>query len=473
MPHVTPEFLETLTDLERLVLPYAFDLWLRPNQRVPTDRRWLYYGFISGRGYGKTTGIAVHVNREVESGVVPHVALMAPTAERVKDVQFKALIDFSPPWFRPVEHCGGLRWPNGVRAVAFTPEAPGRSRSENIGLTWLTEIVDWQASTRMDAFNNLTTATRIGKAQVVWDTTSKGRNDVIRHLEKLHAGDPMLYPIQRGQMFDNPLLDPVYLRTECQKYSGRRYEEEIEGKVFAESAGALFEEAWLEDNRVDEMPDPGSVVERLVAADPALSSHENSDETGIVTGSRTADGDVFVESDLSGKHTPEQWGDIIVSECLDNHAAGAVVERNAGGDHIVFTLRSRAMTRNAQVREISTDQSKPFPRRTPGVIYVRSLQSRAKKTARAEGPSSECSAGNVHLVGRFPQLEDELTTYEPGVSQSPNRYDAFNMLITELRGLGQAKPRSSVKTETKIIQEANMSIREKLRRAGRGGQVGL
>jgi hypothetical protein len=40
--------------------------------------------------------------------------------------------------------------------------------------------------------------------------------------------------------------------------------------------------------------------------------------------------------------------------------------------------------------------------------------------------------GKVHHVGAFPELEDELCTWVPGASDSPDRLDALVWAFTEL-----------------------------------------
>lgn len=438
LPHLDPAFLDSLTDIERLVLPYMRDLWLRPEQ-YPPGHDWRYYGHICGRGWGKSLTIATEINRRVEAGEARHLALMAPTDDRVEEIQIAFLIATAPPWFMPRRYKGGIIWPNGVEAVTFTPEAPGRSRSENIEVTWLSEIVDWQAATRLDAFQNITTATRVGASQVFWDTTSKGKNEVIQHLMALNAEDPRMYPIARGTTFDNPLLSEKYLYSVCKTYVGARYDEEILGAVFEESAGALFKQKWISDHRV--LVSPGGCDLRLVGLDPALSDHKSADEVGIVVAARKA-GHVYVEKDLSERLKPEAWGDIAVSECLDNGAAGCIIERNHLGDNATFVLRARAKDRGAQVRVLGTTKGRadPFPAYTPGVIYVREVVSGNGKTVRASGPAAETQAGRVHHVGTHPKLEFELCTYEQGTKRSPNRYDAVCMLINELAELTEEAP---------------------------------
>jgi phage terminase large subunit-like protein len=49
----------------------------------------------------------------------------------------------------------------------------------------------------------------------------------------------------------------------------------------------------------------------------------------------------------------------------------------------------------------------------------------------------QCSAlyeqGKIHHVGGFPELEDQLCTWEKGTSDSPDRLDALVHALTELK----------------------------------------
>jgi phage terminase large subunit-like protein len=432
---LTPEVVAGLSDAEILALAYEFEeILLRPDQRIPRTA-FRYLGWLAGRGWGKTLDVAAEINRRVSDGEASHISLVAPTEERVVEVQHKALIDNAPPWFRPESRSETLIWPNGVQALAFSPERPERPRGENSDLAWCTEIVGWQHTTRLKCWNNVTTANRVGpRPQVFWDTTSSGKNEVLDLLLAMNRSNPEKYPIIRGTMFDNPLLSKDYIESECAKYTGRQYDEEVLGLSFTESAGALFQQIWLNENRVPMRPTNPDLT--IVSCDPALSGNYDADECGIVRLSRTS-GHVYVEEDFSGRMGPESWGDIVVRECVDRGAAGATVERNHLGDAPTFILKSRASTRGYSVRVLTKDQ--PFPQRTPGVIYVREYVAASSKTSRAGGPAGETQAGRVHMVGVHPQLEHELTTYEPGTRRSPNRYDAFVYGVIELRGLAETK----------------------------------
>jgi phage terminase large subunit-like protein len=446
-----PQFFSQLSQLERLVLANMWSERLRTNQKFP-NYRWKYCGWICGRGYGKSLAIAAEINRRVMNGEARQLALMAHSTERSEEVQIKFLVDTSPPWFRAAMHKGGVLWPNGATANVFTPEAPGRSRGENLELSWLCELVDWVHTGRDEAFDNITTATRIGASQVFWDTTSKGRNSLILRLLRMNESDPVRYPIIRGTTFDNPMFDPDYLRSEYEKYSGARRDEELFGKTFAESQGALWLQKWIDNNRVSDPPLRPRL--RLVSIDPALSDASFADETGIVVGS-VADRVAYAEKDLTGRYRPESWGDIVVNECISGNASGVVIERNHLGDNATYVLRSRAKEHNMQVRVLEKKQR--FPQHTRGIIYVREVVSNRTKETRAAAPATETEAGNVKFVGEFSQLEDELTSYEPGIGRSPNRYDAFSQMINELLELGDDRNREG---DMKAAKDAQTTMQK-------------
>jgi len=473
--HLDPDAFDALPEEERLVAAFAADLWLRPEQRVPRGT-WRSHGFICGRGYGKTHGIAAEINRRVLSGELrppsagnDGIAIIAPTEPRVLEVQVKSLVAHSPPWFRAEEYRGGVRWPNGVRAHSFTPEAPERCRSGNFELAWLTELVDWEANNAIDAWQAVTTATRVGDCpQYMWDTTSKGKTAVILRLLEQHEREPDAHRLQRGTMFDNPFLPAEYLRDETLKYGPgtRRYREEILGEVFAEAAGALWEQEWIDEHRRTE---PRGAYDLIVlGVDPAISTTERSDETGIVAAGAVGDS-VDVLDDLSGRYPPEQWAAIIVDWHLARNASGCVIERNRGGNTLVPIIRARAEAAGVRVELLNPDAGKqPFPKRTKGRLYVREVWSADSKATRAHGPSVLYLQGRVHHVGVFTRLELQQTTWEPGTTRSPNALDALAFAVAELAGiLADEKPPPDVAGAAAVAKALAAASAADRRRQGR------
>jgi phage terminase large subunit-like protein len=461
LAHLAPEFFDSLTAKEALVLAHAWNVWLRPEQHIEGGA-WRYYGFICGRGYGKSIAIACYINAQVEAGLAMNIGLMAPTEERSDAIQIQPLIDAAPPWFKPERYKGGLLWPNGARAHVFTPEAPDGPRGPSFDLSWLSEIVAWQHTTRLLAFNNITTATRSGLKQVLWDTTSKGKNEVIQLLLELNAEDPDRNRIQRGEMFDNPLLDAAYLRGECRKYvrGTRAFNEEVRGRVYTESAGALWHQDWISDNRRPLAP--SSPVLRLVSLDPAISLEDGADDTGMVIVSADGAGDFYLEEDKSGHLAPEQWAEDAIKACATGGCAGIVIERNRGAEVNISLLRVHAEKKGMRLEKLEKD--KPF-KRTPGVVYVREMWAASSKQSRAAAPASLSKDGRVHHVGpkeRYAKLELQLTTWEPGTRESPNGLDAYAYGIAELAGLNIERPVDSA-SDIRTAAEVHRLLRQNLR----------
>jgi len=475
LARLAPDWLDGLSESELVAAVYDLGLWLRPEQQIPRDG-WRSYGAICGRGWGKSLAFAYEINRRVEAGEARSIALMAPNTDRVREVQVDFLVSTSTPFFPCEAYRGGARWPNGATAIAFTPEAPGRSRSGNFDLAWLCEIVDWQETSRLEAYLNIATATRVGKAQILWDTTSKGKNEVIQRLLSDHERDRQAHRIVRGTTFDNDMLSRQYLRAVAAQYEigSRRYQEEIEGQVFTEAAGALWQQSWLDAHRVESPPRAWDL--RIVGLDPALSTYRESDETGIVIASR-AGGRVYVEDDLTCRAQPETWGDLVIQACVEGGASGVVVERNHGGDLPTTVLRARAAERGARIEVLDPDPAKrPFPARTERRIYVREVVAARSKESRASAPAALYEAGRVSHVGVLDRLELELTTWEPGSRRSPNRLDALAYAVAELGDVLASPKRRDLDVQAaaaaqRALQRAPPSTQAAGRRIRPGGAL--
>jgi predicted phage terminase large subunit-like protein len=150
-----------------------------------------------------------------------------------------------------------------------------------------------------------------------------------------------------------------------------------------------------------------------VAIDPAVSSHEGSDETGIIVAGKDGNGHGYVLEDLSGRYQPNEWAKVAV-EAYKLHAADRIVaEINQGGDMVETTIRTI----------------------DPNVPFTAVHASRGKYT-RAEPIAALFEQNKVHLVGSFPRLEDQMTSFVPDLDRaragSPDRCDSLVWAITEL-----------------------------------------
>lgn len=170
----------------------------------------------------------------------------------------------------------------------------------------------------------------------------------------------------------------------------------------------MWKEAWLNANRVTSAP----ALERVaVAVDPSVSG--DGDECGIVAGGIAA-GHGYTLEDNTVQGSPATWARVAIDTYRRLEADFIVAEKNNGGEMIEQTIRSVLKPGEAM----------------PRVKLV--WASRGKQT-RADPIAALDEAGKLHIVGNLVKLEDELTTWVPGMA-SPNRLDAYVWLFTDLLG---------------------------------------
>ena len=189
------------------------------------------------------------------------------------------------------------------------------------------------------------------------------------------------------------------------------------GKFSDDSDGALWTEEILTQNRVlgqigSELPEFNRIV---VAVDPSgCSGPEDfrSDEIGIIVVALGTDRKAYVLEDLSGRYSPESWGQV-VADAFDRHRADKIVgEKNFGGDMVRAIIHAC----------------------NPDLPYTEVNASRGK-VVRAEPIAALYEQLKVHHVGYFEELEDQMCSMNQGGYvglKSPDRLDALVWGITEL-----------------------------------------
>jgi predicted phage terminase large subunit-like protein len=183
--------------------------------------------------------------------------------------------------------------------------------------------------------------------------------------------------------------------------------QELAGELLDELPGALFTRASIEAGRVQAAPELSRIV---VAIDPAVTSGEASNESGIVVVGMSADLDFYVLEDASMIATP----DTVIRQALEllrrHNADSLVVEKNQGGD-LWSTI---------------VNQLDP-------TVAVHLVHASRGKATRAEPVAARYEQGRVKHVGIFPALEDQLTCFVPGVDEgADDRLDALVWGVTEL-----------------------------------------
>lgn len=398
--------LTRLTDQEAEEALFTWPLWARPNQ-LPPSGSWRTWLVLAGRGFGKTRTGAELVRAKVEAGVAARVALVGQTAADVRDVMIEGesgLLSVCPPWFAPRYEPSKRRltWPNGAIATAYSADEPRQLRGPQHDFAWADELASWSTP---EAWDQLMFGLRLGADPRVIVTTTPRPTKAIRDL----LGDPTTV-VTRGSTYDNRAnLAPAFFEQIIRKYEGTRLgRQELHAEVLDDVPGALWTRAMLDAARV--ALTPPELVRIVVGIDPAVTSGEDSDETGIIVAGKDATGFFHVLGDRSCRMTPDGWARRAVTAFDELNADRIVAEVNNGGDLVEATLRTIRRS-----------------------IPYRAVRASRGKRVRAEPIAALYEQRRVHHYGDLAQLEDQMVTFTPdGMDGSPDRVDALVWALTEL-----------------------------------------
>lgn len=386
---------------------FDWPFWARPAQQTPIGA-WFVWVLMAGRGFGKTR---VGAEWTIEQARTPNtrIALVAKNPADARDVLVEGesgILACSPPWFRPTYEPSKRRvtWPNGSLASTYSAEVPDDLRGPQHHRAWVDEFAKYKYP--QEAWDNLMLGLRLGdEPRAVVTTTPRP----IPALKAILA-DPRTR-VTRGSTYDNAAnLAPSFLREILKQYEGTRLgRQELHAELLDDVPGALWTRDRIERLRVTRAPD---LVRIVVAIDPAATSTEGADETGIVAAGLGADDHGYILLDASDRYTPNGWGQKAVTHYQLLKADRVIGEVNNGGEMVEHTVRTAAQSLGASV------------------AYRAVHASRGKQT-RAEPISALYEQGRVHHVGMFAELEDQMCSWVPGM-KSPDRMDALVWALTEL-----------------------------------------
>jgi predicted phage terminase large subunit-like protein len=384
----------------------------RPNQLRPPGDWWQIWLLLAGRGFGKTRTLAEWVCDQAASGQASRIALVAATAADARDVLVEGesgILAVAPPWCRPIYEPSKRRltWPNGVIATTFSAEEPDRLRGPQHDAAVCDELASWS---HPETWDMLQFGLRLGRKPRCLIATTPRPTRLLRELLAREGHDVV---VTRGSSYDNKAnLAPAFFAQIVKKYEGTRLgRQELNAELLEDTPGALWSQGLIDGTRISAAPELTRIV---VAIDPAATSGEDADETGVVVVGQDKDGQGYVLADCSGRYTPIEWARIAISAYRTHHADRIVAERNNGGDMVEATLRM-------------VDQNVP----------VTTVWASRGKVTRAEPISALYEQGRMHHVGTFPQLEDQMTNFtsdfdREAAGYSPDRLDAMVWAATEL-----------------------------------------
>ncbi len=399
---ILPEHLylaASILELERAAAPVA-PSWQPLPQQLPPAGDWDVWLLLAGRGAGKTEAMARYVADHLRQlGPAARVGVGAPTIADARDTCAEGasgLITLHPTEFDYNRSLGEARHTAGGYVKFLGSEQPARWNGPQWTLLWWDEL----ALCNVKSFEQSQFGLRLGaQPRIVASTTPKGANFVQR------LADEPTTVTTRATMFDNPHLSPVAVRRLRAKYEGTRLgRQELLGEFLEEVEGALWTRAMFDERRP--APDLARVV---VAVDPAATSTEASDETGIVVAGLGVDGLGYVLADRSCRLSPDGWARRAIAAFDEFAADRVVVEVNNGGEMVSSTLRTIRPT-----------------------LPITAVHASRGKQARAEPVAALYEQRRVWHTAVFEDLEDQLCSWVPLSGQSPDRLDALVWALTDL-----------------------------------------
>jgi len=192
----------------------------------------------------------------------------------------------------------------------------------------------------------------------------------------------------------------------CKKNNPIKYDNIFLGHATSEISGALWKQSTMIDPyRVFKKPELKRIV---VAVDPSVSSSGKQDTCGIVVVGQDFNNEFYILHDATAILSPAEWGKIAVANYKNFEADNIIAESNQGGDLVKMNIKNIDRT-----------------------VPVKLVRATRGKLVRAEPIAALYEEGRVHHVGRFPELELQLTTYV-GEGDSPGNFDAAIWGLAEL-----------------------------------------
>lgn len=438
----------------------------RPEQRAPAGEwdDWLYLG---GRGTGKTRACAEEVAAALVLNRRWRIAVLAPTYADARDTCIEGesgLVSIFERW--GFVEGRDYTWNRSIgelimaesksRVKLFTAEKPARLRGPQHHMAWVEELAQ-VVKAASDALDMLRFGLRLGKHPRLVASTTPLPLVVIKDM----LADPHCAK-SRGTTDDNAAnLPAVTLRKLHSKYDGTRLgRQELGGDLLDDMPGSLWKRGWLDDGRIhldhranwgDTNPETAerSAIEAratargiiaalallditlhsiVVGVDPAVTSTEDADESGIIVTGKAGDGQLYVLADYTIRDTP----DVVVSKIIqaydDWDANAVIVEVNNGGEWIPSSIHSARKQAEQPV------------------MTIEAIRAKKGKRVRAEPASAVYEQGRVHHVGEQKHLEDQLCVWTTDQKESPDRMDAVVYTVLWFDGHGNGSDLMSAKS---------------------------
>ena len=387
----------------------------RPEQLPPKDPlAWSIWLMCAGRGSGKNWACSHFVCEQAATGAAKRIALVGATADAVRFTMVEGeagILAAAGSSDRPLFEAGKgqILWPSGAIARLYSADSPEIIRGTEHDLAWCDELASWRRA--QETWDNLTFTMRMGKHPHIVISTTPKPTKLIKDLVSREGKDGIV--ISRSTTYANRQnLPPSFFAQLVRKYEGTRTgRQELLAELLIDAPGALWSAENLEATRLEKAP---QTMQRIVVAiDPSGSGGEGADEAGIVVAGLGLDSNVYVLADLSGRMSPTEWARKAIDAYRVYGADRLIAEVQFGGQMVLSTIAA-------------VDPSIP----------TKQITASRGKVLRAEPVSALFEQSRAHLVGSFPELEDQLTSftqdYDRAKDGSPDRLDAMVFAVSEL-----------------------------------------
>lgn len=398
--------LDALDDETRAALAYKWEWWARPSQLLPKGH-WNHWLILAGRGFGKTRTGAETVRRWVRDNDM--VNLIGATADDIRDIMIEGesgILAICPEEERPeyVKSERKLKWPNGATSLLFSAQEPDRLRGKQHKKLWADEMAAWAYE---ESWDQAKFGLRLGAhPQSIITTTPKP----IKNIRELLKEENVI--TTRGSSYENrENLATTFFDEIVKRYEGTRLgRQELNAEMLEDTPGALWTREMIRHIQPVSVPELKRIV---IGIDPAISSQDSSNETGIIADGVDSNQRGYCLADASGIMKPAEWGKRAIALFKELSADTIVAETNQGGEMVANTIHS--INPNIPVKTVHASRGKYIRAEPISAIYSRD--------------------GFVH-VGMFEALEDQMCTFTPDHDRkkngSPDRLDAHVWAATEL-----------------------------------------
>lgn len=398
----------------------------RPNQTAPPGD-WFIWLILAGRGFGKNRTASEWLIEKVTENpvdVAGHPTEWAAVGETLQDAR-KAMFG-GPSGMLNVLTRKRIRYRYQRFPAPTITLADGQiihglgaddedvGRGLNLAGAWLDELAKWRKP-ELSWAGGLGPALRTKmpggtKPQVLATTTPKPI-PILRDWTTRTDGSVV---VTRGSTFDNAAnLSAAAVKEFVRQYGRSQLgRQELYGELLTVVEGALWKHSWLEDLRIRRRRDVPALSTVAIAIDPAITDRLDTDETGLVAVGRGIDGHDYVLADRSGHFVGTEAARRAWQLYLDTQADVVVYENNQGGEWVRDVLR----TGWDSMRDEGL---------VGGNAPLQGINAYRSKRLRAEPIAARYEAGEVHHVGRFERLENQMTEWLPSSGTSPDRLDAL------------------------------------------------